>query len=111
MSIPTNLQEAYLEQFNLQLQKQFGANVVTVGYVGELGRHIADFLVGAMNQNVAANPTQAASTNCRWSLEEQRTLASARSKGIPTWPPPTFKNRPIQAPLVQRYAGNLRPAF
>jgi hypothetical protein len=58
MSIPTNLQEAYLEQFNLQLQKQFGANVVSVGYVGELGRHIADFLVGAMNQNVAANPTE-----------------------------------------------------
>ncbi len=61
-AVPPNLQEAYLEQFNLQLQKQFGANVVTLGYVGELGRHIADFLNGAVNQNVAANPTQAISS-------------------------------------------------
>jgi hypothetical protein len=58
-AVPPNLKEAYLEQFNMQLQKQFGANVVTVGYVGELGRHLADFLNGAVNQNVAANPYQA----------------------------------------------------
>ena len=30
---------SYLEQFNLQAQKEFSGNVVTVGYVGELGRH------------------------------------------------------------------------
>ncbi len=30
---------SYLEQFNLQVQKQFGENVLSVGYVGELGRH------------------------------------------------------------------------
>jgi hypothetical protein len=30
---------AYLQQFNLALQKQFGANAVTLGYVGSLGRH------------------------------------------------------------------------
>jgi hypothetical protein len=62
MSVPPNLQEAYLEQFNLQLQKEFGANVVTVGYVGELGRHLSDFLNGGINQNVAANPTENSST-------------------------------------------------
>ena len=29
----------YLEQFNLQLQKDFKGNVIQIGYVGELGRH------------------------------------------------------------------------
>ncbi|HTZ75384.1 MAG TPA: hypothetical protein VMB47_15790, partial [Candidatus Aquilonibacter sp.] len=57
-AVPPNLKEAYLEQFNLQLQKQFGNNVVTVGYVGELGRKLSDFLNGAINENVPANPTQ-----------------------------------------------------
>jgi TonB dependent receptor len=28
----------YIEQFSLEAQKQFGNNVVTIGYVGELGR-------------------------------------------------------------------------
>lgn len=39
IGLPVNYQEAYLEQFNLQLQKQFGANVINIGYVGELARH------------------------------------------------------------------------
>ena len=34
----TNWRSAYMEQFNLILQKQIGANVVTVGYVGSNGR-------------------------------------------------------------------------
>ena len=40
-SVPVNLQENYLEQFNLQLQKQFGANVMQLGYVGQRGVHVA----------------------------------------------------------------------
>ncbi len=32
---------AYLEQVNLQVQKDFASNVVMVGYVGEFGRHLA----------------------------------------------------------------------
>ena len=30
---------AYLHQYNLTLQKQMGANAITLGYVGSLGRH------------------------------------------------------------------------
>ncbi len=67
-AVPPNLKEAYLEQFNLQLQKQFGNSVVTIGYVGELGRHLADFLNGAINQNVAANPTESTSTTLPMSV-------------------------------------------
>jgi hypothetical protein len=57
-AVPPILKESYLEQFNLQLQKQFGANVVSVAYVGELGRRMGSFLPGPVNQNQAANPTQ-----------------------------------------------------
>ena len=39
IGVPINQQEAYLEQMNLQVQKEFGANVISIGYVGELGRH------------------------------------------------------------------------
>lgn len=34
-----NATAGYLEGFNLQVQKELGANVVTLGYVGQLGRH------------------------------------------------------------------------
>jgi hypothetical protein len=39
-SKPFNYKNAYVEQFNLLLQRDFKGNVVTVGYVGELGRHL-----------------------------------------------------------------------
>jgi len=41
---------AYIMQYNLTVQKQFGSNVLSVGYVGEVGRH----LQWAPNINVAA---------------------------------------------------------
>jgi hypothetical protein len=56
-SVPINLQENYLEQFNLELQKQFGANVLNVGYVGQRGVHVAPLNSGT-NQNLPANPTE-----------------------------------------------------
>jgi hypothetical protein len=51
--VPINQQEAYLEQFNLQVQKQFGANVLSVGYVGELGRHAE---INGLNENQPTQP-------------------------------------------------------
>jgi len=59
-SVPVNLQENYLEQFNLNVQKQIGANVFSVGYVGQRGVHVAP-LNSATNQNLPANPTENAS--------------------------------------------------
>ena len=38
--MPSNFKNSYLEQFNLQLQKQYKNQIVTVGYVGSLGRRI-----------------------------------------------------------------------
>lgn len=39
-SWPKTPQNFYVEQFSLEVQKQFGANVATLGYVGELGRKL-----------------------------------------------------------------------
>ena len=33
---------ALIQQFNLQVEKQFGANVLTVGYVGNSGQHLPE---------------------------------------------------------------------
>ena len=38
----TNFHISYIEQTNLTLQKQIGANVFTASYVGEFGRHLAE---------------------------------------------------------------------
>jgi hypothetical protein len=43
-NLAPNFRISYLEQFNLLAQKQFGRNVLTVGYVGMLGRHLAEVL-------------------------------------------------------------------
>jgi len=37
--LPKDFNTAYVQQFNLMVQQQIGANVITVGGVGELGRH------------------------------------------------------------------------
>jgi Carboxypeptidase regulatory-like domain len=57
IGVPINQQESYLEQFNLGLQKQFGANVVNIGYVGELGRHVE---VNGAPENQPTEPSLAA---------------------------------------------------
>jgi carboxypeptidase family protein len=57
IGVPINQQESYLEQFNLGLQKQFGANVINIGYVGELGRHVE---VNGAPENQPTNPGLAA---------------------------------------------------
>jgi hypothetical protein len=37
---PSNFNTASVQQFNLMVQHEFGANVITLGSVGELGRHM-----------------------------------------------------------------------
>ncbi len=33
---------ALIQQFNLQVEQQFGANVLTIGYVGNIGQHLPE---------------------------------------------------------------------
>jgi hypothetical protein len=45
----SNFKSAAIDQFNLQIEKQFGPNVVTIGYVGLLGHHIPQ-VINDINQ-------------------------------------------------------------
>lgn len=53
-----NFRSAYLEQFNLTVQKDFKGTVATVSYVGMLGRHLVQGIpdLNAPPPNTAANP-------------------------------------------------------
>ncbi len=46
---PSNFRDAYVEQFNVLIQKEFSGNVFTVGYVGELGHREEAFLPNVNN--------------------------------------------------------------
>jgi hypothetical protein len=39
-TVALGFRTSYVEQFNLLVEQQFGRNVLTIGYVGQLGRHL-----------------------------------------------------------------------
>jgi hypothetical protein len=47
---------ALIQQFNLQVEKQFGANVFTIGYVGNIGQHLPE-TINNINQASPFDPT------------------------------------------------------
>jgi hypothetical protein len=53
---------AIVSQFNLQIEHQFGANVLTVGYVGNLGQHLPE-IINDVNIPVSGPATTALVTN------------------------------------------------
>jgi hypothetical protein len=59
----TNFRSALIQQFNLQVEQQFGANVFTIGYVGNIGQHLPES-INNINQplpfNVITDPAGAA---------------------------------------------------
>jgi hypothetical protein len=42
--VDTHLKTSYMYQYSLQLQKDWRSNIISVGYVGTLGRHISQML-------------------------------------------------------------------
>jgi Carboxypeptidase regulatory-like domain/TonB dependent receptor len=46
---------ALIQQFNLQVEQQFGANVFTIGYVGNIGQHLPES-INSINQPAPFNP-------------------------------------------------------
>ncbi len=50
-----NFKSALIQQFNLQIEQQFGANVLTVGYVGNIGQHLPE-TINDINQPKPFNP-------------------------------------------------------
>ncbi|MBB5327759.1 TonB-dependent receptor [Tunturiibacter gelidoferens] len=59
----THFKSALIQQFNLQVEQQFGANVFTIGYIGNIGQHLPES-INNINQpapfNPITNPTAAA---------------------------------------------------
>ena len=51
----TNFRSALIQQFNLQIEQQFGANVFTIGYVGNIGQHLPES-INNINQPKPYNP-------------------------------------------------------
>ncbi len=51
----TNFKSALIQQFNLQVEQQFGANVFTIGYVGNIGQHLPES-IDNINQPLPFNP-------------------------------------------------------
>ena len=50
-----NFKSALIQQFNLQIEQQFGANVFTIGYVGNIGQHLPES-INNINQPKPFNP-------------------------------------------------------
>jgi hypothetical protein len=51
----TNFKNALIQQFNLQIEQQVGANVFIIGYVGNLGQHLPES-IDNINQPLPFNP-------------------------------------------------------
>lgn len=51
----TNFRSALIQQFNLQAEQQFGSNVLTIGYVGNIGQHLPES-INNINQPLPYNP-------------------------------------------------------
>jgi Carboxypeptidase regulatory-like domain len=51
----TNFKSALIQQFNLQVEQQVGANVITIGYVGNIGQHLPES-ISNINQPAPFNP-------------------------------------------------------
>jgi hypothetical protein len=54
-----NFKPALIQQYNLQVEQQFGPNVLTVGYVGNIGQHLAE----TINDINVPTPAQIAANN------------------------------------------------
>jgi hypothetical protein len=66
-NVALNFRTSYVHQFNLELQKQFGSNVITIGYVGQLGRHLPQ-VINDINVPDPLNTVQTAANTAGFGL-------------------------------------------
>ncbi|NYF50603.1 TonB-dependent receptor [Tunturiibacter gelidoferens] len=50
-----HFKNAMIQQYNLQIEQQFGSNVFTIGYVGNIGQHLPES-INNINQPLPFNP-------------------------------------------------------
>jgi hypothetical protein len=79
-----NFRSAIIQQFNLQVEKQFGANVVTVGYVGNIGQHLPEEIndINVPQPGDPANPAYSSARPLSKLLPNLGTVNWLQSEGI-----------------------------
>jgi len=66
----TNFKNALIQQFNLQVEQQVGANVFIIGYVGNIGQHLPES-INNINQPLPFNPITNAGASARALLADR----------------------------------------
>lgn len=104
-SIAFGFRSSYLEQFNLTVQQSIAQNVITIAYVGALGRHIVnpnpDINRAPLN---TANPGVAAPRRFAAQLPNVSTIGNVSSQGASSY-------HSLQATLDRRFANGLSYNF
>jgi hypothetical protein len=95
-----NYRSGYLEQFNLQIAKQLGSNVFTVGYVGNLGRHLGIWVPNLNEASELPNFNPATLTPNVLPFPNLGQVQYITSEGSSSY-------NTLQATFVRRYANGL----
>ncbi len=93
---------ALIQQFNLQVEQQFGANVFTIGYVGNIGQHLPES-INSINQPAPFNPVTnpgAAARPLSAQLPNLGGVSYIQSEGISNY-------NALQASLQRRFTKGL----
>ena len=103
IGIPSSLigyKSAYLEQFNLTVQQQLGANVLTLSYVANLGRHLGNYIQD-INRIPYPNTLSGAAANAQRqyfsALPNVTTILTSFSNGMSSY-------HSLQAVLERRFS-------
>ena len=75
-----HFRSALIQQFNLQIEQQFGANVLTVGYVGNIGQHLPE-TINNINQPIPADPNYPNLSHTNYQLAAQGKLTNLSGVG------------------------------
>jgi hypothetical protein len=95
---------SYLEQYNLQVQKEFSGNVITLGYVGEFARHLGySESFNTQNANLSQNP---ALTSLPLAIQNGFPWLAKNAVNM-TMPMGTSSYNALQANFVRRFKGGL----
>jgi hypothetical protein len=103
-----NFKSALIQQFNLQLEQQVGANVFTIGYVGNIGQHLPES-INNINQPSPFNPLYATGSaqnptggahQLQTQLPNLSTVSYIESEGISNY-------SALQTSFQRRFTGGL----
>ena len=98
-TIGFNFRSSYLEQFNLTMQQAIGANVLTVAYVANLGRHLPN-LIPDINRALPNGTATAGARRYATQLPNVTTIGGLYSTGASSY-------HALQATLDRRFVNGL----